>query len=154
VSGHDPERAYVAAMLEHHRDSFDRARAAMQADLDRLAESWRSGYAQQLADHEARMQKAQADHQAWLRSLYADDDSEPQPTQDVAAGGHGDASASPAGPPDGHGPRQQPDPRAAELAEAERIRSMPMAEYAQRRADLGIRSAATANHDFFEGLSR
>jgi hypothetical protein len=151
TSSHDVERALVQGLLDIADDRLADATAVMRADLDRLAESWRAGYAQQLADHEARMRKLDEDHQAWLRSLYADDDSEPQPTQDVAAGGLGDAPASSSSGTDGHGPRQQPDPRvAAELAEAERIRSMPMNEYAAMRAELGVQSPTDLNRLFGE----
>ena len=127
MNSHDVERAYVQARLDHADRQLDQASAAMRADLDRLAESWRSGAAQQLADHETRMRKLDEDHQAWLRSLYADDD-EPALTHELA--GAEDAAVS-----SGHRP-QQPNAHEVEMAEAARIRSLSMQDWAVERQRL------------------
>jgi hypothetical protein len=142
MTGHDAERAYVAARLDHLADRFDQARAEMQADLDRLRESWSGGVAQQLADHEDRVRRMREDHQAWLRSLYADYEG-PQPTQDVGQG-HGASATGPA-PAPGPGPGQ-PSPPDEEIAQA--IKTMSMAEYAQRRAEFGVRDATDMSRLF------
>jgi len=89
--------------------------------------------------HAERMRKLEEDHKAWLAgylaSLYGDDDE--SPTQDVGQGQDGASAtgwSSPAGP-SGPGPGR-PNPHAAELEEAERIRDMPMSEYAAERQRL------------------
>jgi hypothetical protein len=92
------------------------------------------------------MQKAQADHRAWLESLYDDGTSEGSHT-DVARPGSQDASGSggePATP--GPVPAGQPSPRAAFLAEAElaeRIRQTPMSAWAEERQRLIRASTST-----------
>lgn len=125
---HDPERAYVAAMLDHADAQLDRTRADMTARVDELRTTWSSGFEQQLADHQARMAEIR-------KSIHGDT----APTPDLAAGDRADASA-PTGYPNGHsGPRQQPtqpDPYAAELAESERIRAIPMLDWAEVRKTL------------------
>jgi len=136
MSSHDVERAYVAAMLDSERDRLDEASAAMSAELDHLRESWSSGYAQQLADHDARMAKMRDDQAAWFRGLY---DDEPVPT-DVAQGqahapAAGSSPASPPGPGSG-----QPNHHADELERARAIKAMSMQDYAAERARLGIQS--------------
>jgi hypothetical protein len=145
---YDPERERIRAALELQEAEFDRASESMQADLDRLAESWRSGAAQRLADHEQHIAQMREDHQAWLRGLYADDGEGLQPTP-VARGqavGASAASPSPAGP-GGPGPGQ-PDPRLAEAELAERIRNMPMNEFAAMRDELGVMSPTSMNRLF------
>ncbi len=92
------------------------------------------------------MRKLDEDHQAWLRSLYADDGEE-APTQEPGQQGHSDASlGEPATP--GRAPAGRIDPHAADLERARAIRDMPMAEYARRRAELGVRSGTDMSHLF------
>lgn len=117
----------------------------MAADLDRLAESWRSGADQMAAESQQRMAQMAADQQAWLRSLYdGDTDEGPQPKdQSQARGGASRAGwspASPAGPgPDSGQPLTFEDVRAAEMAEADRIRNLSLQDFAVERERL-IRS--------------
>ena len=147
MSNHDVERAYLAAVLDGQADRLDRARAAMQADLDRLRDDWSSSFAAEKERVAERMQKAQADHRAWLESLYSDAD---DGAQDVAEG-QGDAPAgrnAPATP--GPVPQQPHHPHAAELERVRAIRDMPMAEYARLRADMGVRSATDISNLFGE----
>lgn len=151
MSSHDVERAYVQARLDHAEYQLNEASAAMRADLDRLAESWRQTHGQQLADHETRMRQMRDDQAAWLNSLYGDDD-EPAPTQDVARGQVAASAAgfSPASPP-GPGPGQlhpHPDPHAADMALARSISAMSMQEYAERRAELGVQSPTSMSRLF------
>ena len=144
MTSHDVERAYVAAMLDNADDRLAEATAAMRADLDRLADSWQAGVAQQLADHETRLAQIRDDQARWVNSLYGDDDEGPH----ELAGGQGDAPAgrnAPATP--GPVPRQ-PDPHVAELAEAARLRAMSMNEYAALRAELGVESPTDLNRLF------
>jgi hypothetical protein len=149
MTSHDVERAYVAARLDHADDRLADATASMRADLDRLAESWRAGVAQQLADHEARMRKLDEDHQAWLRSLYDDGGPQPaskparqEPQQEVS---HGE----PASP--GPVPAGRPDPAyAAEMERAQAIAEMSMADYAAMREELGVQSPTSMNKLFRE----
>ena len=136
---HDPERAYVAAMLDHADAQLDRARADMTARVDELRTTWSSGFETQLADHQARMAEIRTDTQRYLQSIAS---GEAAPPQDVAAGALGDAPA--ASPDHGHGSRQQPDPQ-DEHELARTIAQMPLAEYARRRAELGVRSATDLN---------
>jgi hypothetical protein len=127
--GHDVERAYVAAMLDSQRDRFNREiesmRADLRADLERLRESWSSGYADQLADDGGPQSAPKPARQ--------------EPQQDVSLG-------EPASP--GPVPAGRPDPRAAELERARAIRDMPMSEYAARRAELGVQSPTSMNRLF------
>lgn len=137
MSNHDPERAYVQSRLDHADHQLNEAAAEMEAQVNALRESWSSGYAEQLADHEVRMRKLDEDHQAWLRSLYTDAGDEPAHAD--VAGGQGHAPAgrnAPASP----GPvPQQPNPAAGLTADD--IKGMSLAEYGRRRAELGVRSA-------------
>jgi hypothetical protein len=55
MTGHDAERAYVAARLDHLADRFDQARAEMQADLDLYRDDFTSGHAAQLRAYNERM---------------------------------------------------------------------------------------------------
>jgi hypothetical protein len=145
VSSHDVERAFVQARLDHLTDRFDQAREAMAAEVDRLRESWSSGAAQQLADHEQRMRQMRDDQAAWLRSLYNDG---PDDGADMSVGqvqGVG-ASAGPLAPASSADPGPgQPARDAAELA-ADDIKTMSMQEYAARRAELGVRSGTDMSH--------
>ena len=148
MTGHDAaERAWVQQRLASLADRFDQAAAEMAADLDLYRDDWSSRHAEQLQAHNERMRQMEADQAAWFKNWY-DGDDESAPT-DVGRG-QVDASAagsSPATPP-GPGPGQPI--HAAELAEAERIRSMSMAEYAARRAELGVRNPTDMNRLFGE----
>jgi hypothetical protein len=129
-------------MLDVIGDRLDAGRASAAAEVDQYLANLREGVARQVTESEARMQKIRDDRAAWLNSLY---DDEPVPT-DVAQG-QVDASAagsSPASPP-GSGPGQ-PNRHADELAEAERIRSMSMQDYARERQRL---RASTSNRGMF-----
>ena len=149
MSGHDAERAYVAAVLDARAAQLADTTASMRAEVDRLRESWAGGYDQQLASHQDRMQAMRDETRAWLRAMYDDDEAEePSPSPDVAAQGQvvdvsAGSSASPARP----GPGQRPDPHVAELA-AEDIKAMSMQEYAARRANLGVASATSMDRLF------
>jgi hypothetical protein len=111
MSGHDVERAYVAAVLDARAGQLADVTASTRAEVDALRESWAAGYDRQLADHEQRMQAARDETRAFLRGMYDDEADEPAPSQDVAQG-QADAFArpSPASTP-GPGP-EQPNPAA------------------------------------------
>ena len=128
------ERALVQHALDVADAELAQARAEMAARVTALKESWSSGFEQQLADSEARQQAIRDQTQQYLQSIYADDDG----THALAAGGHGADVSGLTAAPDGHDHRQQPDPDpyAAELAEAERIRTMPMQDWAEVRRTL------------------
>jgi hypothetical protein len=141
-NGEAAERAYVAAMVANADAQLADVTASVRADLDRLRETWAGGYDQQLAEAEQRMQAARDETRAFLRGMYDNDDEadDPAPSPDVAAQGQTvDASAGSSSParPARPGPGQQPNPPATELA-AEDIKNMPMSEYMQRRASLGV----------------
>lgn len=139
MSGHDVERAYVAAVLDQLAAGRDQALEETRAEVDRLRESWASGYEQQLAGHEDRMQAMRDETRAFLRSYIDDDEAtEPASTQDVPQGrGRQDVSgAEPATASSGPGPGEL-NPRAAELA-AEDIKAMSWAEYSALRTTTGI----------------
>lgn len=143
MSNHDVERALVQGLLDIADNRFGETIEAMRTDVDRLRDSWAAGYAEQRQAHEERLAAIRAETQRHLQAIANGEADQPAPPQDVAAGGLGDASA--ASPSTGHGRRQQPDPYAAEMAEAERIRAMPLNEYAKLRSELGIRSATDLN---------
>ena len=129
------QRAYIAAVLDGQADQLDRATESMRSELDHLLTSWSSTAAQQVAAHEARIRQMQEDNLAWLRNRAADDGDEGART-DVRQVPQ-DASSLGAPVPPGAGSAGPPtDPWAAELAEAERIRTMPMQDWAEVRRTL------------------
>lgn len=142
MPSHDPERAYVQSMLELADARLDQVRAEMAATLDLYRDDLSRGYAEQNQAHLARLAAIAAETDEYIKSLTGEAD-EPAPTQDV---GHGQVVlgapatgwSSPAGP-GGPGPGQPPNPHAVELEEAERIRDMPMSEWAAERERLLIR---------------
>lgn len=139
MSNHDAaERAYVQSMLDHADHQLDRARAEMTASLDLYRDDWSTRHAEMTRAHNERMQRMCDGQAAWLNSFY--DDGEVTPTQDVAQGQvvhpPPGSSPAPASPPAGPGSGQPPNPHAAELEEAERIRDMPMSEWAAERQRL------------------
>jgi hypothetical protein len=130
------DRAYVAHMLDYRDAQLDRARAEMDRRVSELRDEWSAGVAHQVAAAESATRQRQEARIEWLRSLTGDD-----VTKDVAgAGGLGVGTSASTGTPVGHNPQPeqptQPDPWAAELAEAERIRSMPMGLWAEERQRL------------------
>lgn len=144
MTGHDAERAYVAAMLDVADDRLDETIAAMQTDIDRLRDEWAAGYAEQRQAHEDRLAAMRDETRQYLQSIAAGDDDGNERT-DVTAGGRGDASAL-AGIPVGHnGPQQwpTPDPREADRAERERLAAMSMTEYRAERERRGIGNSAS-----------
>jgi hypothetical protein len=125
VNGHDAERAYVSAMLDILDDRHDAVIESMRTDLNRLRDTWASGYQEQRAAHETRL--------AEIREASRSTDVAQGQVVGVSAVG----SALPAMAPMAPGPEQpNADPRAAELAEAERIRLMPMDEFQRERERL------------------
>ncbi len=125
------ERAYVAAVCDNATAALDRARERAQAELDALLEEWSSNAAHQAAAAEAATRQRQEAHIEWLRSLTGDDastDVRQIPRDASEPGVPAPPGAGSAGPPT--------DPYAAELAEAERIRTMPMDLWAEERQRL------------------
>jgi hypothetical protein len=134
------ERAYVQSMVDLADARRDAVLAGMQTDINRLRDSWSSGYAEQRQAAEARIEAIREGTRAWVQGLYADGEDTPT---DVAAGGREDGASVLTHTSVGHnGLRQRPtpDPREAELAEAARIRSLSWAEYAAERNQHGITS--------------
>ena len=110
----------------------------MQAELDLYRDDWSSRYADQLRGHQARMDAIRAETDQYIKSLYGEAD-EPAPTPDVGQQEPSRQDASSRGPATPAGPRpagQPINPHAAELEEAERIRDMPMREWAAERQRL------------------
>lgn len=147
MSGHDVERAYVQAVLANADAQLADTTASMRAEVDRLRESWASGYDQQLAGHEARLQAARDETRAWLRAMYDDDEAAPEPAsnQDVpqGQGRQGVSGAEPATAPSAPGPGElNPHELAAEISQ------LSMAEYGARRRDLGVQSPESMNRLF------
>jgi hypothetical protein len=134
--GHDverAERAYVQSMLDLADDRLNEASEAMEARLAALRDDSALRWADELRAHRERADQFEEDQRAWLARFIGDDADEGAHT-DVAQGQGG---ASPAGPPASPaGPDPGQPNHAAELAEAERIKDMPMATYAQERQRL------------------
>jgi hypothetical protein len=136
------------------RDLYAIGSRALLDDLERQQREWREGVAldttatdAMLADAAARSRAAQEETRRYLASLAGNDES---PHTDVASQGQGrqDVSgAEPATAPSAPGPGQQPTPHAADLAEAQRIRQLPMSAWAEERQRL-IRASAS-NHGMF-----
>ncbi len=144
---HDPERAYVAAVLDGQAVQLDRATTALRAELDAIREDWSTTVAHQVASSEARIRQMHEDNLTWLRSRYADDSDEgPQDVAGAAGPGADGASSVLTGTPGGHNQRS-PQPTldrwmAAAIEadqEADRIRGLSMQDYAVERQRL-IRS--------------
>ena len=95
--------------------------------------------------HQARLDAIRAETDDYIKSLTGEAD-EPAPTDvdQARAGVSAPGSTAPAAP-GGSGPGRPINPRTAELEEAERIRSMSVQEYAQRRAEFGVRSPTDMN---------
>lgn len=122
------------------RDLYALGSRQLLDNLDRQIEEWRESWAldtsahdDMIREHNARMRALEEHHKAWLarhlKGLNGEAD-EPVPSHELA--GAVDASVSL-----GHRPQQPTfDPRAAELAEAERIRAMPMSQWAEERQRL------------------
>jgi len=126
---------------EAERDLFAVGSRAALDDLERYREELNSGYApdttatdEMVKAHNARMRQLEEDHKAWLARFINGETDEPAPTHELAGA---DRASVPGGTPNGHRPQQpDPDPYAAELAEAERIRTMPMQDWAEVRKTL------------------
>ncbi len=133
------EEAYVRSMVEHLDARFESARAEMDRRVTELRDEWSAGVAHQVAASEERIRRIQEENISWLKSRAGADDA----SVDVAAAGR-EVDDGPSVREDaasvGHtGPQQRstrPDPWAAELAEAERIRNMPMDLWAEERQRL------------------
>jgi len=137
---------------ENERALYAVGTRAILDDLERQRREWNESYAIDSTSmdeinraHSERMRKLEEDQRAWLTRFINGDADEGAHT-DVAQQISQDASGSggePATP--GPGSAGQPN-REAELAEAERIRSMPMSAWAEERQRL-IR----ANRGLFGG---
>lgn len=151
MSVHDAERAYVAAVLDARAAQLADTTASMTVELDRLRESWSSGYDQELEAHQQRMDAMRDETARFIKDLTGAADDEQAPARDVAARGSDASLPSPSGSPDGHNPGQQPtNPHEAELVEADRIRRMPMDQFMAERERLGIRASTSMSHLFGE----
>lgn len=150
MSSHDAERAYVQSMLDVAEDRFDETIAAMQTNIDRLRDEWAGSYAEQRQAHEGRLAAMQAETKAWIKGLHADDEGAPKDVQQAPPQGAspGRGPVTPAGVVPGGLPNL--DPREIELERALAIKAMTMGEYAERRAELGVRSATSMSHLFGE----
>ncbi len=130
------------------------SRAALD-DLQRTREEWNAGAAldttstdDMMREHNARVRELEEQHKAWMASYIREltgDTAHERPGTGDREDASGSASRA------GHGSRSQDhtDPRAAELQDLELARAiaqMPMAEYARRRAELGVRSATDMSH--------
>lgn len=123
------------------RDLYAVGSRALLDELERKRQEWRESWAldststgDMIREHNARMRELEEQHRAWLSGYLKDasgEADEPAPTQNVAG-------AEGATVPAGHRP-PQPNPHAAELAEAERIRNLSLQDFAVERERL-IRS--------------
>ena len=135
MTNHDPERAYVQSMIEATDIRHAAVIESLRTDVDRLRDSWAVTYAEQRRASEERIAAIQADTREWIKGLYAEDGDDGAHT-DVRQIPQ-DASSLGAPVPPGAGSAGPPtDPHAAELAKAERIRTMPMDLWAEERQRL------------------
>jgi hypothetical protein len=134
TSGHDSaEDRYTRAMLDVIGDRLDASRTSAAAEVDAYLANLREGVAQQVAESAARIQQTRAEQAAWMASLYSDEPDEGTPTDVAHAQTGASAPGLPASPRgSGHGQLTHAD----ELAEAARIRSLSLREYAQERERL------------------
>lgn len=135
------EDRYVRSMLDLYGARFDDTIRAMTSDADRLRDSWAQSYADQREASAARVAAIKEDTRSWIRDRYAADGEAGQNVRQAPRGAQslGASVLSPgAGPA---GPIQ--DPRQAELERAQEIAAMDFSEYAQRRDELGVRSASS-----------
>ena len=109
--------------------------------VDRQVAEWRESWAldttstdDMIREHNARMRRIEEDHKAWLARFLSGEE-----------GGHEDVQPAPQGASSGRGPATPAtvpaglpnlDPREAERIEAERIRAMPMSQWAEERQRL------------------
>ena len=135
MSNHDVERALVQGLADLADDRLNETIRSMETDLDRLRDSWATTYAEQRRAAEQRIAEIRAETQQYLRAISTGEATEPAPAdvrqipQDAPSPGEPvPPGAGSAGPPT--------DPYAAELAEAERIRTMPMQDWAEVRKTL------------------
>jgi hypothetical protein len=126
----DYEREYVRAELALQQERFDRASARMQADIDLYRDDLAADYAERNRAHQARLQQIRDEQAAWLKSFINGDAAEhtdvQQPPQGASVGEPATPGAGAAGPPD----------HEAKLAEAARIKALPLHEYARERQRL------------------
>ena len=139
-SPQDREWRQVVVALDLEQARLDQYRADTQARLDAYASDAAARTAEMLQAHRDRVRQFEEDQRAWFKSLY--DGDEPAPT-DVGQQEPSRQGASSRGPATPAGPRpagQPIDPHAAEMAEADRIRDLPMSAWAEERQRL-IRSS-------------
>jgi hypothetical protein len=122
----------------------------MLAEIDRYRDDMSARYAEELRAHQDRMRAIDEDHKARMARIVTGAADEPAPTDPqqsqvgaFTAGRYAPASGGP-------GPAGQPDPHAAEADLAREIASMPLDEYAKRRAELGVRSPTDMSRLFRE----
>lgn len=132
----DPERAYVQSMLELADARLDQVRAEMAAKIDLYRDDLSRGYAEQNQAHLARLAAIAAETGEYIKSLTGEAD-EPAPTDvdQARAGVSAPGSTAPAAP-GGSGPGRPINPYEADRIEADRIKGMDLATYAQERERL------------------
>jgi hypothetical protein len=142
VNSHDVERALVQSRLDLADARLAQTAAEMATELDLYRDDWSTRTAEMMWAHEDRVRQIRDDQAAWLDSFINGETGEVSHTDvgqgQVVLGAPATGWSSPAGP-GGPGPGQPPNPHAVELAEAERLRDLTMAEYAAERQRL-IRS--------------
>ena len=123
---------------ENERALYAVGSRALLDDLERQRREWNESYSLDSTSmdeinrtHSERMRELEDQQRAWLASFINGDADEG--TQDVGPG-LGASAPEPAPAPE-RGPGQ-PDPHEAELAEAERIRALPMTAWAEERQRL------------------
>jgi hypothetical protein len=137
MPSHDPERverALVQSLLDLADHRLDAVAAEMASDIDRYRDDWSTRTAEMQRAHQARLAEVRAETDQYIKSLYGEAD-EPAPTP-IVGQGYADAPATGPAPAPGPGPGQPPSPYEAEFLEGERIRALPMAEYAAERQRL------------------
>jgi hypothetical protein len=146
MSSHDVER-----------DLFALGGQALVDELERKRQEWREEWAADNTPtddatraHNARLRAMEESHRQWLvewrKNQTGAADAPADSQGQVGAATAGRNAPAPGGPGPGHD-----DPRAAALAEAElaeRVRLMPMNEYAAMRAELGVQSPTSMNRLF------
>lgn len=139
TSPQDREWRETVVALDIQQERFNRAEQQMAAERDAFHSHLAAGYAEFARSHRARLDALRAETARYAKSLYGEDD---EPTPEPAPHQPQDASAIPVPGTAGAVRTNPPNPHAVDLELAEDIRDMSWDEYAQRRAEFGIRSTA------------
>jgi hypothetical protein len=137
-------------MLDVIGERITSGRVSLAAEVEQYLDSLRQSTAREIAASQARQEQIRAELRGYLAGFYRDDGpDEGHPTDPRHAQVEASAVGAPASARESE--RGEPNPQAAAGLTAAAIRDMPMAEYAARRAELGVR-APTSMTRLFGGL--